>query len=57
MQKDSEFMIDMERLVGLYTEKHIRTSYRIDNHEFYRSQISTMTIAVAKHGFTDLFTF
>jgi len=53
MQKDSEFMIDMERLVGLYTEKHIRTSYRIDNHEFYRSQISTMTIAVAKHGFTD----
>jgi len=57
MQKDSTFITDMERLVSLYTEKYIRTSYRIENFEFYRSKVGKMAIVVAKHGFTDLITF
>jgi len=57
MQRDSNFLVDMERLVTLYTEKHIRTSYRIENYDFYRSKVVKMGIVVAKHGFTDLITF
>lgn len=57
IQYESEFLVDMERMVKLYSEKYIRTTYRIDNYGFYRSKIFPMTIAVAKHGFVDLLTF
>lgn len=57
MQRDSSFIIDMERFVSLYTEKYIRTAYRIENFDFYRSKVVKMAIVVAKHGFADLITF